>query len=246
VTLTSALHRITARTYTVAFLGNALLLVFAWIWLYIPDAHIWQFLFTVLFGAAILAGFLALHVTIVRRLYPAPQRPLWQSALVLFGWLLLAYALLHLASPSLNKIEMRAGYWNSQLSPHRRAFFTYQRLIDWQNLAFNVLFRVVLPAILLPFAIETVQHTAKPWRTAFFTLRRWQLWLTVLLAEVAGTWLTSHILNWHPLYSVRGEIVSVALRTLLAYALAIALLLLTIDVVAELLSRQHARRNPTP
>lgn len=243
--MTSAQHTrgALARTYVLALLGNAALLLLGWAWLYIPDSHAWQFLFAMLLALLILAGFLALHVTLVQRLYPAVHRKLALACVILFGWLALGFLLHHLAAHLAINIETRAGYWNSQLSPHHRATFTYERLVRWQELALQGLQWILIPGLLLPFAVETVSRTQRPWQAALAALRRPELWLTVFLAYVGGSCLGDHLLTWHPTYSVHGEVVSVLLRSALVYCMAVALLVATLLVVALLLTRIHERRD---
>lgn len=248
--LREAPRRLTPRTWLLALAGNAALFLLGWAWLYIPDSHTWQLLVSVLLAAAILAGFLALHASLIRRLHPPAPNPLWRSALLLAGWLLLAHILQHLAGLLRRNIETRAGYWNSQLSPHHRAFFTYERLIDSQNLALETLLWIVIPTLLLPFLVETVARaevrSAAPWRTALATLHRPQLWLPMALAYIGGAWLGNRLLAWQPGHSAAGEVTSLAVRSILVYGLAVSLLLLTLAVVAQLLAQTPARRNPAP
>ena len=248
------LRRITPRTWALALLGNASLLLLGSAWLYIPDSRTWEFLFSVLLAIALLACFLALYSTLIRRVTLAAGHPLWRSTVILAGWLLLGHILQHLIGFLSTNVTARAGYWNSQLSAHHRATFTYERLVAWQHLVIEALLWIVVPSILLPFTVETVARpewgqalrTSQPWRTAFATLKRWELWLSVALAYIAGSWLGNHLLDWRPAHSTTGEVISLAIRTVLVYGLAVALLLLTLAVVAELLSRQHPSRDPAP
>jgi hypothetical protein len=234
------------RAYALALAGNALLLVLGWAWLHIPDAHLWQFLFTAISGIILVTAFLALHVRIIHHLYSAARRPLWKACLYLFAFLALACVLQHFAGLLTTNVSARAGYWNSQMTAHHRAFYTYQRLIDWQNFAIDVLIWIIIPTLVLPFAIEYVPRTYRPLPAAAATLRRPELWLAIIAVYFLGTSLGHHLIEWRPAHSVTGELISVVLRTLLVYAFAVALLIFTLTLVAHLLARQHARRDPIP
>ncbi len=249
--LPSALRRITLRVLLLQILGNAVVFLCGCAWLQIPDSHLWELVLSLLLALAFAVGFVELHASILRRLRKLDElKPLWQSALLLAAWLLLLYLLItacaHLGDGSMR----RAGYWNSQLGPHMRTFFTFERLYSWQDECVGFLLWVVLPGLLLPFAMESVSRGPAAWRSAgsnaFPILRRWQYWLTAIAIWWSATRLTSALVQWTPGHTVRGELISVTLRLGLAYCADALLLTLLLAVTAELLARNHAARHAVP
>lgn len=243
------LRRITPRILLLQLAGNALLAAIAAVWLEIPDSHTWQLILSVLIAFSLIAVFLWLHTTSLRTLrQPLTAIPLWLSSAILAAWLLclrfLTTAITHLDDNS----SQRAGYWNSRLSPHWRKTFTYQRLDTWQTNLTQFLLWVVLPAIVLPFLIETVTSglRAPAWRNAARTLLCWQHWLTVLVISFLGRWVVNHLINWHPTDTIHGELISVALRLPVAYLLAVLFGLIALSSTAALLARNSTPRNPAP
>lgn len=242
--LLCALRRITPRLLLLQAAGNAVLLLLAVACLQIPDSHAWQLFCSLLSGAVLTMGFLTLHSVTLRRLHAAAKgAPLWVGMLVLAGWVLLYWLLAQAAGHISDHAYLRAGYWNSQLGPHWRTVFTYDRLIAWQNDLSSVLVWTVLPALLLPLLVETVTRGLAGWRNGLRVLLRWQHWLIVIAASWLGCWLTSTLLSWHPAHSVRGELFSLALRLLLIYAIDLLLVLLMLATDAELLTRNDSGRD---
>jgi hypothetical protein len=244
--LSAALNRIRPAILLLQFAGNATVGLLVIAWLRIPDSHTWQLAFSAALAALIAAGFLLLHATILRRLrQPVHVIALWLRALILFLWLLLAYALSTAALHISDEASRRAGYVNSQLGHPLRSYFTFEHLYTWQQDAVTVILWFAIPALLLPFIVETVSRGPGrlTWRTCFGVLRRWQHWLTFGLASWLALWLSTRLIAWHPSYTVRGELLSTALRLGLVYLVDMLLMTLVLAIVAELLARYDAERN---
>lgn len=243
------LRRITPRVLILQLAGNAILAAIASVWLEIPDSHTWQLLLSVVIAIALIAAFLWLHTITLRILrQPLTVITLWFSSILLAAWLLLTKAFTTAIAHLDDNSSQRAGYWNSKLSPHWRNIFTYERLDTWQTNLTQFVLWVILPAIVLPFLIETVTTglRAPAWRNAARTLQRWQHWLTVLLVSIAGRSITNHLIDWHPTDTIHGELISAALRLPLAYVLAVLLALIVLTVTAVLLGRANTQRNAVP
>lgn len=245
--LPSALRRISARVVMLQLFGNAVLLACAFAWLEVPDSHIWELVLSLLLGAVILSAFFGLHATTIRSLrQPADPQRVRIGAPVLACWMLLLY----LPSIPVNYLDARspmiAGYLNSKLSAPLRTTFTYDRLSNWQSAALDILFWYLIPTLLLPFILETVSRriSRDTVSNALATLRRWQHWLTVIPATGASFYLWNKIVDWHPSYTVRGELISSVLRIGLLYLLDLLLFFFVLSIVSELLARNDARRNP--
>ena len=240
------LRPITPRILLLELAGNAVLALCAALWLEIPDSHAWQLILSVVLALAIAATFLWLHTAILHLLrQPLVPTRIWLGAILLGIWLLLLQLPLAAAAHLDYDAMRRAGYWNSQLDPHLRATLTFERLLAWQNDATQVFLWAILPALLLPFLIETVTTgIARPaWRAALRTLLRWQHWLSVIAISWSGNWIVTRLIDWHPSVSVRGELLSAALRLSLAYLIVVLLFTAVLAVVAHLLARNDTARN---
>ena len=261
--LEAARHRIGPVLFLTTAAATLVLAAAAAVWLQIPDSHTWQFVFSMLFGAAILVLSLRLYTVVIQLLRlgvpavpdttskpptsrlplltatPRGRRAMWRGAGLLALWLILWHILSHLAGLLTPGIETRAGFWNSRLSPHARTLFTYPRLVSWQQDIVETLLWFVIPSLILPFLVETVSHgvTRPALARAARLLRRWQLWLTVAVAGVLASTAWEKLTDWHPASSVPGELFSAALRLPLACMLGFAISLMTLAVLAELLSR---------
>lgn len=226
--------------------GNAAFALCAALWLKIPDSHVWELLVSVLFGAAILIGFFCLNAKVMRSMRAAldPLR-LLVGSFVLFGWSVMLWLLMMPAVPLDAGSDKRAGYWNSQLSPHMRTTFTYERLSSWQSDLIFFVFSFVIPALLLPWIIETVSRrfSLEAWRNGMRVLRRWQYWLVALIAFFLGRWLWSHILAWKPGTSLGAQLTSLILRVSVLYGLECFLALCVLALTSELLARSDLSRN---
>jgi hypothetical protein len=232
------LSRLGWKVIALAACGSPGLAILAGLWLQIPDSHVWEFCVSMLLGLGMLIGLLWLKTTIVRRIrIGVGATP--QTMAVMAVWMVVGWGLAQsIEALSVHVVE-RAGYWNSQLSAHQRAFFTETRLEAWQNDAISALLWFVLPGLLLPVVIETVSGGGL--KTVGRVYGRWQMWLTVGLATTLGCWLAEKLSDWHPAESVRGELMSAVGRFGLLYVALLAIGLVALAIVSELLARADVR-----
>jgi len=247
--LSATLHRIHRGTLLLQIFGTAGFLLLGYLWLEIPDSHLWQLAFTVLVGLVVVVGLLLLQVFIVRRLRQVFQPPpIWLSAALAVAWIIILMLLCgSIARLGVNS-DVRASYWNSQLGPYLRTIFTYPRLSAWQDDAISFTYWILLPGLLLPCVIETIASgvSAASWRSGLRILRLWYHWVAVIVILWFVYWIQPKLLDWHPLHTVRGELVSVVLRLAFLYCAEMLALIFLTAFIAELLSRDHAVRNPAP
>ena len=234
-----AVRRLRPGWVLLQLVGNAVVVFGAMAWLHIPDSHGWQFAFSVVSALLILAALLWIYVKSANE----ARRPDVRTSYWIAGiWLLIGGVVslvwMHVVAKLGVNVELRAGYWNSQLSAHMRTVLTYPRLVEYQHAAIVAL-SWLLPLLLLPFVIELVTcgwGTAAVWR-AVRVWSRWQYWIVSIAALLLGSRLTSALVDWHPSYTVRGEVVSVMLRLVLAYGIDILLGCVVLALTCELLSQ---------
>lgn len=239
----SAFRRITLRILLWQIFGNLVLMGIALAADCVPDSHIWQLMLTVLMVGSLVAGALALHTLIVRRLrQPAESSHFWLGGLFLGTWIALYWLIDYLVSPLNDRASQRASYWNSMLGPHLRTIFTYTRLLDWQGYVFQFIICVILPALFLPAALECASRGWKALSNIFHIYLRWQYWLVCILA-VGVCCSLGYLIDWHPPSTPTMEIFSVVLRLTGTYLVCAFVLTYVLAVTAELLARNQAMRN---
>lgn len=235
----AAIDRISMSIFARQWAGNAAVLLLAFAWLRVPDSHAWQFLFSVIFGLAIVAVFLWLHATTFRRLrvsalpIPTPVQLLILVCIIFF-WMFLLQPI----SATRSFEPLLAGYMNSKFPPQMRTFFTFTRLVQWQECLLDLL-EWLIAGLLLPAAMAAVAtgKNARTFRGLSYVYQRWQYWAAVFLCGFAGERLTSALVQWTPGKGLVGETVSVAVRLAVAYTVDILLWCFVLALTAVFLDR---------
>ncbi|GAA3768734.1 hypothetical protein [Terriglobus aquaticus] len=246
--LTAAMQRVRGPVLLPLLGGNALLLLCAMLGLLIPDSHTWQVLLSLALALGVVSALLLWNALAVRRLRTsAPTIPLWHGALLLGAFLLIAASLWYGVDLAYASVETRAGYWNSQMSSALRHAFTYARLIQLQQFTLSTIQGVLVPAVLLPIAMEssTFGLRSGAMRRGLRGLAQWQHWAVAVVTLGVIAPLVPRVLAWHPAHSVTGETISALLRLVLAALLIVVSAIALLCVDAELLHRIHASAQPT-
>ncbi len=224
-----------SRVVGLQWIGNAVVILLAILWLQIPDSHTWQFVFSMVSAIGIAWLFVWLTTVTFRRLrLSVPAVPMWLSTVFLAAVLLVWMGLSHPIAVGRDHEEIFAGYWNSKLSPGMRYRFTYMRLVELQDRFYDVL-QLVIAALLLPLAIELMTSGVRGWRRVVYVYRRWRYWVVAAVAGMGAIWITRLLLNWTPGHSVRGQVLSVLGRVGVAYTVDVVLWCLVIAVAARYL-----------
>jgi len=235
------------RSLVFAFLGLPILALLGFFWLEIPDSHIWQLAFSVIAGSLLALAFVWLISGVVRSLRNAGTPcARWLSALLVAFWMLIKWLVVAAVSGISDNASERAGYIVSKQSAPTGAVFTYERLIAWQHDLVLLLLWIIIPALLTPFFIESVSCGIRGgvWRVAARVLCRWKHWLAIIVCDVAVYWLTGKLTGWRPSHSVHGELISLVLRLCFCYVADFLLITLLLAIDSQLLTREHACRNP--
>jgi hypothetical protein len=206
------------KVVSLQWAGNLALMLLAALWLQIPDSHLWQFVLSILSGVLIGLAALWLYAKTVSELRRPTTPPfLRMLLLVLFAaaWLLV----LHSIGLLRGKEALFAGFWNSKLPPNLRSFFTYARLLLWQD-RFYDLAQWVLAGLLLPLALETSALGLRltNLKRSSRVYRHWLYWLVVVIAGFVATAVTRALAGWTPGKGVAVETVSLFGRLGIAYS----------------------------
>jgi hypothetical protein len=220
-----AFKKLSLRVVLLQWFGNLGVALLAFMWLQIPDSHAWQFVFSIISGAVIVFAILWLYAHTFRILLrPEAVAPLWQRLFVLLVVIVLGYFLLQGIDILRSHETLWAGYWNSKVSPNMRTFFTFQRLVKWQQILYDLI-QWLVAALLLPIAVVGAGKGLG--RGGFRHVRNiychFSYWLVTVLAAFAGSYLTSALVSWTPGHGFAGEMISVLARFGVAYTLDILL-----------------------
>ena len=232
--LSGTLVHVRPRLVSLQWAGNLCAMLLAFAWLQIPDSHTWQFLLSMLFGALIVVGFLWLHAVTfrgVRRTRSAVALPV--QVLVLAVCLTLWGVLSRSIGAGRDAEALFAGYANSQLSPHLRSFFTFARLVHWQDHLYDGA-QLLFAALFLPIAMEAVSFGVHiiTFKRAARVYLRWSYWIVAVVSGIAAMQVTAALVGWTPGKGIVLESLSVLARVGAAYTFDIVLWCLVVALTA--------------
>ena len=249
------------KLVTLQLAGNALLLFAGTLWLLIPEAHTWQLLFTALTGLAILFAFSWLHCgTLAHGLTPAKDaketlhvdfRASIRHIPALAVFFPLLIVLMHCVSNFSEKSWQISGYFFTRLPHFLQSSVGESRFHDWVEIKFAVLTWFLLPALFLPFlAVASARGFSRQgFMAALRTYAHWTYWVAIAVAALIGVWLPYLLTNWTPSHGLRKETISLVLRLLTAYVMAVLVWLMTSAVVGRFLSAafpvEHSGGHPS-
>jgi hypothetical protein len=237
------------RLWLLQFLGNVVIFLgFLW-WLRTPDAHWWQLLLQVVLvvlivvAASVLQGgtlnyFKSTQQGSVAQLTPA-FRSAFRHVAAFFLWAVVFFYLWNLIG-RLHDYDTRfPGYLRSEFPAWLRNIVSEPTLDNLYSTFVSFLRWVVLPALLLPFALFTADRgfrgliAFRDWRGK---LRSLGYWLTLVVAAILGVYCVTKIAYWTldpKTATLAAEKTSLAFRLLFAYLLALFSWLLTCSVLGR-------------
>ncbi len=239
--------------------ANAVLLAATSFWLLIPDASVWQLIFTGVAGLAIVLAFAWLHCgTLAHEVNPVRENlgrdfraslrnlPIF---LVLFAVLLFLMSLIDGLSQNAWRIS---GYFFTRVPTFlQRGIGEYglYNLVQYK-IAFVVWF--LLPAIFLPFlsvASSSGWHL-REYRSAFRAYKHWAYWLAMAILAILGVWLPLQLIRWTPGTGLKAEFASMISRLVVAYILMLSVWIMATGLVGwfrqSSLRRQDAGGQAAP
>jgi hypothetical protein len=244
------------RLWLLQFLGNAaIFLAFLW-WLRLPVANWWHVVLHLLIvpiiaAALVLHGgtlnyFQSAHEDKIAPLLPAFKKALRHVAAIAL-WALIFFALRALIG-GLGKYELSfPGYLRSEFPAWLRRIIGAPTLINVYIGSIFLLRWVVLPGLLLPFALFCSDKGFRgfisfgDWRRI---LRSLAYWIVLVITAIVGFSCVYVVANWKlapETATLHGEEVSLFFRLLLAYLLSLFSWLL----VCSMLGRTRVVRQPS-
>jgi hypothetical protein len=248
------------RLWLVQFVGNAaIFLAFVW-WLRMSDAHWWNVLFSFVLIVVIVAGALLLHGGTLNYFQSAHQdkttrlHPAFKTALThlpaIFVWALIFFFLRYWVGRLDDYRFTLPGYLRSEFPAWLRRMISEPRLDSIYSGLISILLWIVLPGLLLPFALFSADKGFRgllafaAWRR---TLRKLAYWLVLVLATILGVYCVGAIMGWKldPKTSTLGaEKASLTFRLLFAYLLGLFSWLLTCSTLGRTRSLGQSAAQP--
>ena len=233
-----------ARLDALQLAGNALLLAAAALWLLIPEARVSQLVFAAVSALSILFLFAWLHCgTLAHGVTPAHEtlgadvrRALRHVPVFLVLLLVMAWTMSRVAALSDQSWQI-SGYLFTRLPQALRNSIGTYRLNGWVEGKIVAATWILLPAIFLPWltAVAAFGLRRRAFGPALRTYACWTYWIGVAAAGFFGVWVPRMLIGWTPGHGLRKEALSMGLRLLLAYVLAVAAWLLASGIAGRLL-----------
>jgi hypothetical protein len=250
------------RLWLLQFLSNAaIFLAFVW-WLRISEARWWNLLFSFLLIAVIVAAALLLHGGTLNyfqsahedeaaRLQPAFRKALRHLAAI-FLWALIFFLLRDWIGRLDGYDITFAGYLRSEFPAWLRRMISEPQLDSIYSGLVSILRWVVLPGLLLPYALFSADKGFRGWIAAgdwLRTLRSLGYWLALVVAAILGVGCVEAIMGWKlnpKTATLQAEKVSLALRLLFAYLLGLFSWLLVCSVLGRRVTRSVGQSGAQP
>lgn len=226
--------------WLIQFLGNIALFVLFTLWLWIPEAHIWQIVGSVTLAAALLCGMLVLQGGTLNYFFDRAVGPraclgttfgrAFRHLLAFAIYLLIAYVLWFQVGRLDAFSEQVPTFLRSEFPVWLRRHVTLNALDNSYAVGEFILQWIVALGLLLPLALQSAslgfRGFGKKGMAAWGrTIARFDYWVVVAIAAVVGVWASSWDLSWRPTgvnASENMETVSLVLRVLCAYLLVLA------------------------
>jgi hypothetical protein len=219
--------------------GTVVLLALGVLWLQVPDSHVWEVAFSLLFASVLLALFFWFYSRVFKRMLKPVEEERWWLQWILFAVVIVVWWLLQMPIDKLvEHRELYAGYWTSRLPHGLRGLRTHEHWMVLQNWIYFSL-RLIVTGLLLPVAVVAVASRLHA-RQIFGMWSRWWYWVTVLACGWIAFAVSSKILNWFPGRGLKGEMFSLLARLGFVFTLDVLLACFVLAVIAVGLRRTHS------
>jgi hypothetical protein len=237
------------RVWLLQFLFNPILMALAALWLLIPEARAWQVILTMVAVLLLVIFFLWLHASTfayfanVHTQESARFRSNFLPAnLIAFAlWALVFVFLIHFTQHMSGEFQPQLASYFRSISPSwLRQAITQSRMDSLVALKFWVLIWIIIPALCLPIGLQTStrgfhalnQDGCRGWRHTVGSRAYWSL---LIVLAIIGVYVPNVLIAWLPkVSSVTAESISLTIRLLLAWFLAVSSWTLLISVLGRL------------
>ena len=233
-----ALRTMRVRLVAWAWVGTFVLAVLGVLWLQIPDSHVWEFIFSILFACGFLALFFWFYTWVFRQMLKPAEAGRWWLQWVLLAAVIVAWWLLQMPIDKLvEHRELYAGYWTSRLPHGLRSLRTYEHLLLLQDWVYFSL-RLIATGLLLPVAVVAgASGLREDARRILGVWSRWWYWVATLVCGWVAFGVSGKLMDWTPRHGLAGEMLSLLIRVGFAFTFDVLLACFVLAVVAVGLRR---------
>jgi hypothetical protein len=197
----------------VVWVGTLVLIILGVLWLQIPDSHVWEFAFSILFACGLLALFFWCCSWVFKKMLKPAEKERWWLQWILLAAVIVAWRLLQMPIDRLlEHSALYAGYWTSRLPHWLRGLRTYEHLAVLQDWVYFSL-RLIVTGLLLPVAIvagaSRFRGNAK---RIFGVWLQWWYWVAVLVCGWIAFALSGNLMDWTPGHGLIAEMLSLLVR----------------------------------
>jgi hypothetical protein len=226
------------RVVAMHLILNAVLIAAASYWLLIPDAHVWQLVFSVASALTIVCAFLWLHSGTL--IYAAKQdfkdsfsirQARWLS--LFLGLAVLLWLMHRVAGTAASQWQI-GGYLYSKAPAGLRPAHGSTAYVHAVRTFLSIVTWYVLPGLILP--VTSARVLGSPLKVAFRAIFSWRYWLALAITTFLGVWTVKALLGWMPGSTLHQQTMGLAARMGLAYVVATAAWLLTAGLLAHFVS----------
>lgn len=239
------------RLWLIQFLANPAIFGLFAVWLLIPVARTWQVVLNALFVLVLIAAAVALHGGTLNYFYEEHRGekiplknaflralgnifPILICAAVFYGlWLIVDWAGSYQ--------DTVPTYLRSEFPAFLRRHITLSFLMTSFDVIIFILRWIVVPGLVLPFALNASNRGFRgfgprgfsTWRKSIFSRA---YWFVLALAAVVGIYITNELVGWTPDFrtsTYRHEILSMVVRLLISYCLALTAWMLACSAVGR-------------
>jgi hypothetical protein len=227
------------------WVGALGLIMLGVLWLQIPDSHVWEFAYSILFACGLLALFFWFCSWVFKGMLKPVEEEWWWLQWILLAAVIVTWWLLQMPIDRL--LEHRAlyaGYWASRLPHWLRWLRTYEHFVVLQDWVYFSL-RLIITGLLLPIAV--VAGASRVRGSAGRTFGLWSQWWYWVAALVCG-WLAfavgSKLMNWTPGHNLTSETLSLLVRLGFVFTLDVLLVCFVLALIVVGLRRRESAQIP--
>jgi hypothetical protein len=220
--------------------GTLVLVGLSVLWLQIPDSHLWEFVFSILFACGLLALFFSGCTWLFKKMLKSFEEERWWLQWMLLAAVIVVWWLLQMPIDKL--LEHRAlyaGYWTSRLPHWLRWLRTYENLVLLQNWVYFSL-RLVVTALLLPIAVIAGASRIRGSAGRILGLwSQWWYWAATFVCGWVAFAVSGTLMNWTPGHSLMSELLSLLVRLGFVFTLDVILACFVLAVIVVGLRRGY-------
>jgi hypothetical protein len=228
------------RLVAAVWAGTLVLIMLGVVWLQIPDSHVWEFVFSILFACGLLALFFWCCSWVSKRMLKPAEKERWWLQWILLAAVIVAWSLLQMPIDRLlDHRALYAGYWTSRLPHWLRGSRTYEHFLVLQDYVYFSL-RLVVTGLLLPVAVVAGASRLRGSVGRIFGVwSGWWYWMVALVCGWIAFAVSGKLTDWTPGHGLIAEMLSLLVRLGCVFTLDVLLACFLLAVIVVGLRRSE-------